>query len=81
VKAWVEDHQNQIALFFLPAYSPERNPDEYLNGDMKQTIGQLRPPKDREELETNVKSHLRRLSKSPNRVASYFRNPKIAYAA
>ena len=31
VKAWVQKHKDQIALFYLPAYSPDLNPDEYLN--------------------------------------------------
>ena len=35
VKAWLEEHKDRIELFFLPSYSPELNPDEYLNGDLK----------------------------------------------
>ncbi len=31
VKKWVSENKEHIELFFLPAYSPERNPDEYLN--------------------------------------------------
>ncbi|MDY6910967.1 MAG: transposase [Chloroflexota bacterium] len=31
VKEWIESHQDEIELFFLPSYSPELNPDEYLN--------------------------------------------------
>lgn len=31
VKEWIEAHKKEIELFFLPAYTPERNPDEYLN--------------------------------------------------
>jgi len=27
-----------LKVFFLPAYSPELNPDEYLNRDLKTTI-------------------------------------------
>ena len=30
VKQWVEENKECIELFFLPSYSPERNPDEYL---------------------------------------------------
>ena len=41
VKAWVAEHSDLIELVFLPSYSPERNPDEYLNGDFE-AIG---PPK------------------------------------
>jgi len=35
VRRWLEGHQDEIELFFLPAYSPELNPDEYLNNDVK----------------------------------------------
>jgi len=35
VKQWVEKHVFKIALFFLPSYSPKRNPDEYLNCDLR----------------------------------------------
>lgn len=31
VREWLSEHQDQIELFFLPSYSPELNPDEYLN--------------------------------------------------
>ena len=31
VKAWAEEHADTIKLFYLPSYSPELNPDEYLN--------------------------------------------------
>ena len=36
VKAWLatEENQRNIEVFFLPAYSPELNPDEYLNCDL-----------------------------------------------
>ena len=31
VKQWVQAHKDRIELFFLPPYSPELNPDEYVN--------------------------------------------------
>lgn len=33
VKEWLAAHTDEIEIFFLPAYSPELNPDEYLNCD------------------------------------------------
>ena len=41
-KGWLEEHKEHIEVFYLPAYSPELNPDEYLNNDLKQTICQRR---------------------------------------
>ena len=33
VTQWLAKHSEQIEVFYLPSYSPELNPDEYLNGD------------------------------------------------
>lgn len=39
VKAWLAEHQEKIEVFYLPSYSPELNPDERLNADLKYVIG------------------------------------------
>ncbi len=38
VKQWLQEHKQLIEVFYLPSYSPELNPDERLNGDLKQAI-------------------------------------------
>src|SRR4051794_37464381 len=38
VRAWLDGRQDQIEVFYLPAYSPDLNPDEGLNGDVKQAV-------------------------------------------
>jgi transposase len=35
VQAWLEAHREQIEVFFLPSYSPELNPDEFMNGHLQ----------------------------------------------
>ncbi len=50
VKVWVGDHRERIEIFFLPRYAPERNPDEYLNNDMKGEINATGLPDNKEEL-------------------------------
>jgi transposase len=35
VKRWLLKHEAKIRMFFLPSYSPELNPDEMLNQDVK----------------------------------------------
>lgn len=35
VKAWVEEYKDKIDLFYLPSYSPELNPEERLNANLK----------------------------------------------
>ena len=81
VKAWVAEHSDLIELVFLPSYSPERNPDEYLNGDLKASLGRKPSPRNQQTLEKNLKSHMRMLSKSPARVAAYFQAEHVRYAA
>ena len=44
VKAWVASHAHEIELFYLPAYAPDHNPDEYLNNDLKQKLRQQPQP-------------------------------------
>jgi transposase len=43
VKAWVAERQEQIKLFYLPSYSPELNPEERLNADLKWEMGKRVP--------------------------------------
>src|SRR4051795_3214395 len=35
VDLWLTDKEDRIGVFYLPKYSPERNPEEYLNCDVK----------------------------------------------
>ena len=39
VEAWLAGRPDQIEVFYLPSYSPELNPEERLNADLKQAIG------------------------------------------
>lgn len=81
VKDWVKEHEDEIELFFLPSYSPELNPDEYLNCDLKVGVHSQTPAKTADELKCKAISHLKKLQKLPRRIKNYFKNPMIAYAA
>lgn len=81
VKDWVEENKEKIELFFLPSYSPERNPDEYLNCDLKQGLSNKKSPKDQQQLIYNVLSHMNMLQHNPERVKKYFNHKDIQYAA
>ncbi len=81
VRDWLEKHKEQIEVFYLPSYSPELNPDEYLNCDLKVGVHSKTPARTKEQLKDKAISHLRKLQKSPDRVMKYFKHPRIAYAA
>jgi len=55
-RQWVKKHNDKIALFFLPPYAPQYNPDEFLNNDVKQNVNKKRIPKNQEELSDNLRS-------------------------
>ena len=80
-KAWLGEHDDEISVFYLPAYSPELNPDEYLNCDLKAGVHSGKPARTKQALKKKVLSHMRMLQKRPRRVAKYFQHEKISYAA
>jgi len=59
VKTWLEKHKDQIELFFLPAYSPEFNPDEYLK-PTRFTKQVTTPPVNRGKNESLILAQLHR---------------------
>jgi len=50
VRDWLKEHEKQIEIFFLPSYSPELNPDEYLNCDLKAGIHPKAPARPEHEI-------------------------------
>lgn len=81
VKQWLEDHKEQIKVFYLPSYSPDLNPDEYLNGNLKTVVHSGEPIRNHKDLETKTRSFMKMLIKKPVHVRNYFKHPKVAYAA
>ena len=81
VKEWLEEHKAMIEVFYLPAYSPELNPDEYLNCDLKGGVHSGKPARNKEQLRKKASKHMRMLQRKPARVKKYFQHDKIRYAA
>jgi len=81
VKAWLALHQAKIEVFYLPGYSPELNPDERLNADLKYAIGSKVPARTKKKLKGAADAHMTMLEQSPERVKSYFQDPLVNYAA
>ena len=81
IKKWVEKNADHICLFFLPGYSPELNPDEILNQDVKSNAVGRKRPHNQQELLTNVRGYLRSRQRQPRIVQQYFREKHVRYAA
>jgi transposase len=81
VTQWLETNKKRIEVFYLPSYSPELNPDEYLNGDLKQSVRSGIPARSQKDIEHKTRSFMRTLLKRPQHVSNYFKHPKVSYAA
>jgi transposase len=79
VRQFVESTKGMLKLFFLPAYSPELNPDELVWADLKRNIGR-RALKGKGDLKARVISHLRSLQNMPDKIAKFFHHPLVKYA-
>ena len=81
VKKWLTEHKKMIEVFYLPAYSPELNPDEYLNGDLKKGVHSGIPARNKDQLKQKTRAHMKMLQNKSSRVKRYFKHEKIKYAA
>jgi transposase len=81
VSAWVGRHAERIQLHFLPGYSPELNPVELLNQDVKANAAGRRRARSAAELTKELGSYLRHRQRQPAVVARFFTHPYTCYAA
>lgn len=72
ISAYAKDYEKSFRLEILPAYSPELNPTEKSWGFLKSKNLNGSQAKDKIELRTEVKRHMKRLRKNKTRVSSFF---------
>ena len=82
VARWLarEENRARIRLILLPAYSPDLNPDEFLNHDVKQNAVGRRRANSRDDLIANVRGYLSSTQKQPAIVRRYYDAPPVRYA-
>ena len=80
VRGWAEAHVEEIELFFLPPYSPEHNPDEYLNHDVKTHVRKNPAPRSDQELKNGLRSYMRQLQWKTCKIARFFERDLVRYA-
>jgi transposase len=78
---WLAKHRAEIEVHYLPSYSPDLNPDEGVNADLKQGVPRKAPARSKPQLKRAAISHMRSLAKRPKRIRSIFRHPQFRYAA
>ena len=78
---WLAEHRAEIEVSYLPSYSPELNPEEGVHADLKQAVPRKAPARSQRQLKRAAVSHMRRLSRQPERIRSIFRHRQFRYAA
>jgi transposase len=81
LKLWLARHAARLEVFFLPGYSPDLNPDEFLNQDVKSNALGRQRPATRAAMIDGVRSYLRSTQRQPKIVKSYFPAESVRYAA
>jgi transposase len=81
VSAWVGRHAEQIELHFLPGYSPELNPVELLDHDVKANAAGRRRARSAGELREELHGYLRRRQRQPEVLVRFFDHPTTRYGA
>ena len=81
VATWIKQHEKEIVLYHLPSYSPELNPDEYLNNDLKSNVHSGLLLRSEKDITKKTISHMRSIAKRPSRIKKYFEHPSVAYAS
>jgi transposase len=80
VSDWAKENKQKIKLIYLPKYSPELNPDEYLNNDLKQQIKKTTKAKNKDELKIKVNKVMRTIQHNKKRVRGYCNTKHTKYA-
>jgi hypothetical protein len=68
----------KIEAFYLPSYSPELNPDEVLNANLKHSVTTAAPARTAKAL---TRTAVGSLQKQPTRIQNYFQHKDVCYAA
>src|ERR1019366_1113652 len=80
-KTFVESLNGRLRLFYLPPYSPDRNPDELVWKHLKaDTVGRMAIT-DKDDFKAKVRSSMRQLQNNPEKIRSLYQKPSLKYAA
>jgi len=78
---WMETNKEKIEIFFIPPYSPELNPQEYLNQDLKTNVIGKKRAINKQQLEKNINQFMNNRKKDKPQVKKYFHHKHAKYAA
>jgi transposase len=78
-KEFTASTEGRLRLFFLPGYSPELNPDEWVWKNVKHDRIGKTGVTSRQDLKSKAIGALRRLQKRPGLIRAFFADPHLRY--
>lgn len=78
---WLSANKDRIEVFFLPPYSPELNPQEYVNQDVKTNVIGKKRPVNKAQMRMNVEDFMYSRKNDRRQVQKYFHVSHVRYAA
>lgn len=78
---WLEENKERIEVFLIPPYSPELNPQEYVNQDLKTNVIGKNRAISREQLKENINGFMNKRKQDRPQVKKYFHHRHAKYAA
>ena len=78
VSAWLEKRKDKIEVFFLPAYAPEYDPDEYLDHALKLYVHTGKLPYTAQDISHEIYSFMRGLQHKPLKISRLFLHPRLS---
>lgn len=79
IAEFVKELEGKLELHFLPGYSPDLNPDEFVWNHMRNVGVTKKPLRKNEALRDRVESDLAAIKENPKLVRSFFEAPSVAY--
>ncbi len=80
-RAFVQSLNGKLRLFYLPPYSPDRNPDELVWKHLKaDTVGRM-AISSKDDFTSKVRSSMCQLQNDPEKIRSFYQKPSLKYAA
>jgi transposase len=80
VQAFLKERQGDIMMAFLPAYSPELNPDEQVWNHAKAEVGKKSAIRNKDDMARIILSAMKTIQKKTDLVKSFFKLTDTIYA-
>ena len=82
VKEYIKTTNGKLKLYYLPPYSPELNPDEFVWNNAKQKVAKRKHRQDdnKSTFREKVEATLKNIQKNIALVISFYGDKNVAYA-